>query len=96
MMKAKAVALMHKRDALVAQIAAERASISQHGAALRPAALMIDKVSAGIRHIRSHPGALLLPITILTLWRPRRLLAFAGSGLWVWRLVRRGRYWLIK
>ena len=94
MMKAKAIALMHKRNALVAQIAAERASISQQGAALRPAALMLDKVSVGIRHIRSHPGALLLPLAILSLWRPWRLLAFAGSGLWVWRLVQRGQHWI--
>lgn len=93
-MKEKAVALMRKRDALVAQIAAERTSISQQGAALRPAALMLDKVGAGIRHIKSHPGALILPLAILTLWRPWRLLAFAGSGLWVWRLVQRGRYWI--
>lgn len=93
-MKEKAVALMQKRDALVAQIAIERASISQQGAALRPAALMLDKVSVGIRHIRSHPGALLLPLAILSLWRPWRLLSFVGSGLWVWRLVQRGRYWV--
>lgn len=96
MMKAKTVALRHKRDALVAQIDAERISLSQQGAALRPAALMIDKVSVGIRHARNHPSVLLLPLTVLTLWRPRRLLVFAGSGLWVWRLVQRGRYWLRK
>jgi hypothetical protein len=43
-MKAKATALMHKRAALIAQIGAERTALAQQGAALRPAALMIDKL----------------------------------------------------
>lgn len=90
MMQAKAMALMHKRAVLVAQIGVERAALAQQGAALRPAALMIDKVNAGIRYLKSHPGILLLPVAILALWRPRRLLAFAVSSLGVWRLVRRG------
>ena len=92
MMKAKAVALMHKRNALVAQIAIERVALAQQGAALRPAVRVIDKVSAGIRYLKSHPGILLLPIVTLTLWRPKGLWAFAVSGLGLWRLVRRG--WL--
>lgn len=90
-MKAKATALMHKRAALIAQIGAERAALAQQGAALRPAALMIDKVVAGIRYLKSHPVVLLLPITILALWRPRRLLTFAVSGLGLWRLMQRVR-----
>ena len=92
MMKAKAVALMHKRAMLVAQIAAERASLTRQGAALRPATLMIDKVSAGSRYLKSHPAVLLLPITILALRRPRHLLSLAVSGLGLWRLLRRGRH----
>lgn len=90
-MKTKAAALMHKRAALIAQIGAERTALAQQGAALRPAALMIDKVSAGIRYVKSHPGVLLLPIAILALWRPRRLLAVAVSGLGLWRLMQRVR-----
>jgi len=90
-MKEKAAALMHKRAALIAQIGAERAALAQQGAALRPAALMIDKVVAGIRYLKSHPAVLLLPIAILALWRPRRLLGFAASGLGLWRLMQRGR-----
>lgn len=90
MMPAPMIALMHKRAALVAQIAVERAALAQQGAALRPAALMIDKVSAGIRYLKSHPGALLLPVALLALWRPQRLLAFAVSSLGIWRLVQQG------
>lgn len=91
-MKEKAAALMHKRNALVAQIGAERNALAQRGAALRPAAQMIDKVSTGIRFIKSHPGVLLLPITILALLRPRRLLTYAVSGIGLWRLMQRGRH----
>ena len=90
-MKTKAAALAHKRAMLVAQIGAERAALAQQGAALRPAARMIDKVVAGVRYLKSHPAVLLLPIAILVLWRPRRLLAFAASGLGLWRLAQRGR-----
>ena len=90
-MKMKAADLMHKRNALVAQIGAERNALAQQGAALRPAAQMIDKVGAGLRFIKSHPGVLLLPVTILALWRPRRLFAYAMSGIGLWRLVQRGR-----
>jgi len=85
-------ALMHKRAVLVAQITTERAALAQQGAALRPAARMIDKVCTGMRYLKSHPGVLLLPLVILALWRPRRLLAFAVSSVGVWRLVQRGRH----
>lgn len=84
-------ALRQKRIALIAQIAAERDTLAQQGAALRPAAQMIDKVGAGMRFIRQHPSVLVLPITILALWRPRRLLSFALRGYGVWRLVQMGR-----
>lgn len=90
-MKAKAAALMHKRVALIARIDDERNALARQGAALRPAALKIDKVVAGIRYLKSHPAVLLLPIAILALWRPRRLLGFAASGIGLWGLVQRGR-----
>lgn len=90
-MKAQATTLMHKRAVLVAQIGAERAALVQQGAALRPAAAMIDKVSAGIRYLKTHPGVLLLPIAILAVWRPRRLLTLVMSGIGLWRIVQRGR-----
>jgi hypothetical protein len=91
-MNEKAAELMHKRNTLVAQIGAERDALAQQGAALRPAAQMIDKVSAGIRFIKRHPGVLLVPISILALWRPRRLFTYAVSGIGLWRLVQRGRH----
>lgn len=94
MNKPDAGELMQKRTELIRQIEAERAVLAQQGAALRPAALVIDKVGAGVRYVQSHPEVLLLPMAILVLWRPRRLLAFAVSGVGMWRLVQRGRRWL--
>lgn len=91
-MKTKAEALKQTRSALLMQIAAERVLLAQQGAALRPAAQLIDKVSLGVRFIQTHPALLLLPITIVALWRPRRLLGYALSGLGVWRLVQQGRH----
>lgn len=82
---------MQTRTDLVAQIATERDMLALQGAALRPAAQMIDKVTMGIRFINSHPAVLLLPMTVLALWRPRRLLGFAISGVGLWRILEQGR-----
>jgi len=79
--------LMQKRSMLLAQIAAERAALAQHGAALRPAAQVIDRVSSGIRYVSKHPEILVLPAAILALWRPRRLVSLAVSGLGFWRML---------
>lgn len=87
MMKANADVLMRKRSALIAQIRAERYALARQGAALRPAALKVDKVITGIRFIKKHPEALLLPITILALGRPQRLWGYAARGLALWRVV---------
>ena len=79
--------LMQKRSVLLAQIAAERAALAQQGAALRPAALVIDKVSAGVRYVHTHPEILMLPAAILALWRPRGVMSFAVKGLGFWRIL---------
>ena len=79
--------LMQKRNVLLAQIAAERAALAQQGAALRPAAQVIDKVSSGMRYVSKHPEILVLPAAILALWRPRRLVSLAVSGLGFWRML---------
>ena len=79
--------LMQKRSVLLAQIAAERAALAQQGAALRPAAQVIDKVSSGMRYVSKHPEILVLPAAILALWRPRRLVSLAVSGLGFWRML---------
>ena len=91
MMNAEAVVLIRKRSALVAQIRAERHALARQGAALRPVALKVDKVIASIRFIKRRPEALLLPITILALGRPQRLLGYAARGLALWRVVQRVR-----
>ena len=91
MRQAQAAALMRRRAVLIAQISTERAALAQQGAALRPAARMIDKVYMGVRYLKSHPGVLLLPIVVLVLWRPRRLLAFTASSWGLWQMIQRGR-----
>lgn len=90
MTQADAVALMRKRAVLLAQISTERAALAQQTGQLRPAAQMVDKARAGVRYVKSHRAILLLPIAILTIWRPRRILSMVASGLGVWRLFQRG------
>lgn len=87
MTNAKTLALVKQRDDLVAQIAFERAAIAQNGASLRRLSRMIDKVRDGIRYLKSHPEALLLPVVITVVSRPRRLLTLAISGFGLWRMA---------
>lgn len=91
MRQADAVALMRKRAVLLAQISTERAALAQQAGQLRPAAQMVDKARAGVRYVKSHRAILLLPIAILSIWRPRRILSMVASGLGFWRLFQRGR-----
>lgn len=87
MTRTKALMLTQKREALITKIRAERALLARQAHALRPAAKTVDKVNAGIRYVRSHPEILLLPLAILTVWRPQRLIAFAMSSLGIWRFA---------
>lgn len=96
MMNEKAAALKCKRVALVAQIAAERDSIARQSAVFRPVARMIDKVNAGVHYVKRHPVVLLLPITLIALWRPRNFLAITVKGFGLWRLAQSGRNFLRK
>lgn len=90
-MSARNFELASRRDALVAQIAIERAELARNGASLRVTARMIDRIRDGIRYFRNHPEALLLPIAIVAVSRPRRLLAIVISAFGLWRLVRNWR-----
>jgi hypothetical protein len=87
MTNAKTLTLVKQRDDLVAQIAFERAAIAQNGASLRRLSRMIDKVRDGIQYLKSHPEALLLPVVITVVSRPRRLLTLAISGFGLWRMA---------
>ena len=83
--------LARHRLALVAQIAHERGDLVQRAAALRFAAQVIDRINAGIQHIRRHPEIMLLPLAVTLVSRPRRLLALGVSALGFWRLVQSWR-----
>jgi len=87
MTNARTLALLRRRDDLVAQIAMERAAIAQHGASLRRLSRMIDKVRDGIQYLKRHPEALLLPVVITVVSRPWRLLTFVISGFGLWRMT---------
>jgi hypothetical protein len=87
MTNAKTLTLVKQRDDLVAQIAFERAAIAQNGASLWRLSRMIDKVRDGIQYLKSHPEALLLPVVITVVSRPRRLLTLAISGFGLWRMA---------
>lgn len=87
MTNATTLALLRRREELVAQIAFERAAIAQEGASLRPLSRTIDRIRDGIRYFGRHPETLLLPVVITAVLRPRRLLTMAISGLGFWRMA---------
>jgi YqjK-like protein len=88
---ATTIALARQRDDLVAQIAFERVAIAQNGASLRRLLRMIDKIRDGIQYLKRHPEALLLPVVVTVVARPRRLLTLAISGLGLWRIAQSWR-----
>jgi hypothetical protein len=87
MTKAKISALVRRRDDLVARIAIERAVIARDGAALQRLSRIVDKVRDGLRYLKRHPEALLLPAVIAVVARPWRLLTWAISGVGLWRMA---------
>ena len=87
MINAKLGALARQRDDLVAQIAMERAVIARNSASLRRLSRMVDQVRGGIQYLKGHPEALLLPAVITIVTRPWRLLAWAISGVGLWRMA---------
>lgn len=90
-MKLTAFELSEKREALVQRSAIERAEISAHGAALRSAAQVVDKVRTGLSYMRHHPAAWILPAAVVMIWRPKRLLSLAVSGFSLWRFLQQNR-----
>jgi len=88
MTNARTAALVQQRDDLVERIAIERVIIARNSASLRRLSRVIDKVHDGIRYLKSHPQALLLPIAIVVISRPRRLLAIVISAFGLWRMAR--------
>lgn len=81
------IALVTRREALIAQIAIERDDLAQKGASLRFAAQVVDKIRYGIQHLKNHPESFLLPLALTVVSRPRRLLGLGISGLGLWRLL---------
>ena len=91
MTQATALALVKQRDDLIAQIAMERAMIAQNSVSLQRLSRMLGRVRGGIRYLKSHPEALLLPVVITVVSRPWRLLTVAVSGFGLWRIVQSWR-----
>jgi hypothetical protein len=91
MTNARTLALVQQRDDLVERIAIERVVIARNSASLRRLSRTIDKVRDAIRYLKSHPEALLLPVAIIVVSRPQRLLAFTISAFGLWRMARMWR-----
>lgn len=83
--------LARHSQALVAQIAIQRADIMRQAVSLKGASHFIDKVRAGVLYLKHHREAYLLPLAVLLVSRPRRIVAFFVSSLGIWRLIQNFR-----
>ena len=88
----KTYPLAQHSAALVTQIALQRRDIARQAAALRSGAHFIDKVRDSILYIRHHREVLLLPLALLIVSRPRRIVAFFLSTLGAWRVIQNWRH----
>lgn len=91
MKDATSTELVKQRDDLVARIASERTELSQNGTSMRPLVKWAGRVNGVLRYLSDHPEVLILPAAIMTVSRPRRLVAMAISGLGMWRLMQKMR-----
>ena len=70
-----------------------RVKLAQHALALQRPFALADRFYQGCLWLRERPHWLLggagALVTALGLLRPRRLLRWAGGGLWAWRLLNR-------
>ena len=83
----KTLALAKQREHIVAQIAYERALISQNANSLRRMGRVVDKGKQSVRYLQKHPEIMLLPAAMLLVFKPRRLLTWAASGVGTWRML---------
>ena len=90
-MSDKAQQLARKTEALVNQITLQRRDIARQAVSLRAGAHFIDKVRAGILYLKNRREILLLPLALLIVSRPQRIIAFFISTLGVWRLIQNWR-----
>lgn len=90
-MSDKARQLVRKSEALVDQITIQRRDIARQAVALQAAAHFIDKLRDGILYIKNRREVLLLPLALIIVSRPRRIIAFFLSSLGVWRLIQNWR-----
>ena len=83
--------LARQSESLVTQIAIQRRDIARQATSLQAAAHFIDKIRAGILYLKARREALLLPLALIIISRPRRIFAFFLSALGMWRLIQKWR-----
>jgi hypothetical protein len=81
--------LTERREALVAQSAAQRAQLTQAAEGMQRG-LLAGRLALDVWHMfRSHPLAAGLVLGLVFAARPRRLLAWASTGLTLYSLAQR-------
>lgn len=86
-------ALARKQQQLLLRSAELRIRLSYQAQALRSPLALIDQLRAGLHWLGQHPVWPMAALTVLTLWRPRRLFGWLPGLLGSSLLLRRLRHW---
>lgn len=80
--------LIAKRERLVAQAAAQRATLAQGVAPWRPRLVLVDRGIAVVRYVSRYPTVMAAAGLAVAALRPHRVAGWLESGLILWQVGR--------
>ena len=85
-MNSELIRLAARREQLVAQSAAQRATLAQGIASWRPRLALIDRGIAALNYVRRYPALLATLGLLVTALRPRRATSWLQRGWLLWQI----------
>jgi hypothetical protein len=92
-MRERLIALRERRAALLARAAAERAELAGWIARTDALAAWAGAGASLLAELKRHPLWIALAAALIAALRPRRVLRWAASGWWLWRIARLALEW---
>ena len=85
----KLVEIIRRRERLLVRTELQRAELAGIVRQWRVPIAVADRAMDVARTLKAHPVLLIPPLAVLAIWRPRRLVAWAGEAWMLWRFWRR-------
>ena len=90
-MNTRLIALIRRRERLLVRAEAQRDELAGIVQQWRAPLAVVDRTMALGQTLKAHPLLLLIPLAVLVVLRPSRLIAWAGRGWMIWRFWRSWR-----